>query len=91
MRVALSAFVLGVAAFAAVALLASFLATALADASDRRAYELGIAGVQLVTYERTSHGTSTEFGPGLAALPLAGGLANAAAAVALAAFRRKDS
>lgn len=91
MRLALRAFALGAFAFAALAAAVALVAAALAEASGRAAYELAPAGVELVSFERTARGTSTELGPGLALLPLAGGILNALAALVLAAVSREPS
>jgi hypothetical protein len=79
----LTAFALGTAAVAALALVAVLTAALLADASGRESLRLAPLGVELVSFRRTSAETSTTFGAGLALLPLVGGAANAAAAAAL--------
>ena len=91
MRIALTAFALGAAAFAAVALLAAIAAAAVAEAAGRSSYELALFGLELMTFERRVDTTTTAFGPGLAAIALLGGAVNAAAAVALAHFRRRST
>jgi hypothetical protein len=77
---------LGAAAVGALALVGALAVAALADASGRDAFDLAIAGVQLVAFERTGAGTSTTLGPALALLPLVGGLANALAALVVRRF-----
>jgi len=57
--------------------------TALADASGRETFILGLGGLELVSFERTARGTATTFGPALAVLPLLGGVLNAAGAALL--------
>jgi hypothetical protein len=57
--------------------------TALADASGRETFTLGLGGLELVSFERTARGTATTFGPALAVLPLLGGVLNAAGAALL--------
>jgi hypothetical protein len=57
--------------------------TALADASGRETFGIGLGGLELVSFERTARGTATTFGPALAALPLLGGALNAAGAALL--------
>ena len=88
MRIALTAFALGVAAFGAFALLAAIAAAAVAEAAGRSSYELALFGIELMTFERRADATTTAFGPGLAVIPLLGGAINAVAAVALARLRR---
>lgn len=84
MRLALTAFVLGAAAIAALAAGLAVTAALVADASGRAAFALAPAGFELVHFARTPAGSSTTFGSGLVAFPLLGGLANAAAALLLA-------
>ena len=79
----MTAFALGAAAVAALALVAALTAAFLADASGRASLRLAPLGVELVSFQRTSAETSTTFGAALAILPLLGGAANAAAAAAL--------
>jgi hypothetical protein len=57
--------------------------TALADASGRETFTIGLGGLELVSFERTARGTATTFGPALAVLPLLGGVLNAAGAALL--------
>ena len=79
----MTAFALGAAAAAAAALVVALTAALLADASGRETFRLAPLGLELVSFRRTAAETATTFGAGLALLPLAGGLANAAGAAAL--------
>jgi len=87
----LTAFALGVAAFGAVAVVGALAVSALADASGRSELTLAVAGLELLEFERTESGTTSAFGPALALLPVAGGLANAGAAWLLHIVSRRSS
>jgi hypothetical protein len=78
-----TAFALGAAATALLAVAAALGLAALADASGRETFGVGLGGLGLVSFERTAHGTATTFGPALAVLPLLGGALNAAGAALL--------
>jgi hypothetical protein len=90
MRLALTAFALGAAAFGALALVGALVLAVLFGASGRGSAELSVGAVELLAFERGGRSTSTTFGPGLVLLPLLGGCANALGAVALARRRRSD-
>lgn len=79
----MSAFALGAAATALLAVAVALALTALADASGRETFALGLGGLELVSFERTAGGTATTFGPALAVLPILGGALNAAGAALL--------
>lgn len=83
MRATLTAFALGAAATALLAVAVALGLTALADAAGRETFAIGPAGLELVSFERTARGTATTFGPALAVLPLLGGALNAAGAALL--------
>lgn len=83
MRATVTAFALGAAATALLAVAAALGLTALADASGRETFAIGLGGLELVSFERTADGTATTFGPALAVLPLLGGALNAAGAALL--------
>jgi hypothetical protein len=79
-----TAFALGAAATALLAVAAALGLTALADASGRETFAIGLGSrLELVSFERTARGTATTFGPALAVLPLLGGALNAAGAALL--------
>jgi hypothetical protein len=79
----LTAFALGAGATALLAIATALGLTALADASGRETFTIGLGGLELVSFERTARGTATTFGPALAVLPLLGGVLNAAGAALL--------
>lgn len=79
----MTAFALGAAATALLAVAIALGLTALADASGRETFAIGLGGLELVSFERTARGAATTFGPGLAVLPVLGGALNAAGAVLL--------
>jgi hypothetical protein len=79
----MTAFALGAAATALLAVAIALGLTALADASGRETFAIGLGGLELVSFERTARGTATTFGPGLAVLPVLGGALNAAGAALL--------
>lgn len=83
MRATLTAFALGAAATALLAVAVALGLAALADAAGRETFAIGPAGLELVSFERTARGTATTFGPALAVLPLLGGALNAAGAALL--------
>ena len=80
MRAALTAFALGAASTALLAVAIALGLAALADASGRETFTIGLDRLALVSFERTAHGTATTFGPLLALLPLLGGGLNAVGA-----------
>jgi hypothetical protein len=77
------AFALGVAAIGVLAVVGALVVAALAEASERRELHVALGPLVVLEFERTAHGTSTTFGPGLIVLPLLGGLLNAAGAAIL--------
>lgn len=79
----LTAFGLGAAATALLAVAVALGLAALADAGGRDSFAVGLRGLELVAFERTASGTATTFGPALAVLPLLGGALNAAGAALL--------
>lgn len=79
----MTAFALGAAATALLAVAAALGLTALADASGRETFAIGLRGLELVSFERAGDGTATTFGPALAVLPIFGGALNAAGAALL--------
>ncbi len=79
----MTAFALGGAATALLALAVALGLAALADAAGRETFVLGVRGLDLVVFERVDDGTETTFGPALAVLPLLGGALNAAGAAVL--------
>ena len=83
MRAAVTAFGLGAAATALLAVAVALGLAALADAAGRESFAVGLGGLELVVFERTARGTATTFGPALAVLPLVGGALNAAGAALL--------
>jgi hypothetical protein len=83
-RLAVTAFLLGAAGIGAVALAATLVAVALADAGGRDALRVALGPLELASYRREPDGTVTAFGPGLLVVAVLGGVANAAAAVLLA-------
>ena len=85
MRLALTAFLLGAAGIGAIALTATLVAVVLADAGGRDALRIALGPLELLSYRRDHVGSVTAFGPGLPAVAVLGGLANAAAALLLAA------
>jgi hypothetical protein len=85
-----TAFFLGAAAVAALAVVVALTGAILAEASGRPALHVGLFGVELVSFERSSAGSATTFGPGLAVLPLVGGLANAVGAAAIGRARGEE-
>jgi hypothetical protein len=78
-----TAFGLGAAATALLAVAVALGLAALADAAGRESFAVGLGGLELVVLERTASGTATTFGPALAVLPLVGGALNAAGAALL--------
>ena len=80
MRATLTAFALGAAATALLAVAVALGLAALADAAGRETFVIGPSGLELVSFEGTARGTATTFGPGLALLPIVGGVLNAAGA-----------
>ncbi len=80
MRATLTAFALGAAATAVLAVAVALGLAALADAAGRETFAVGRGALELVSFERTAGGTATTFGPALALLPLVGGALNAAGA-----------
>jgi hypothetical protein len=82
-RLAVTAFLLGTAAVAALALGAAFVVIVVADASGREALRIGIGGVELLSFERRGARSETGFGPALVLLPLLGGILNAVSATVL--------
>jgi hypothetical protein len=82
-RAAVTAFFLGAAAVGALAFGAALVVVVLADASGRNALRVALAGVEVLSFERRSGGSTTTFGSGLVLLPFLGGLANALAATVL--------
>ena len=80
MRATLTAFALGAAATALLAVAVALGLAALADAAGRATFAIGPAGLELVSFERTARGTATTLGPALAVLPLLGGALNAVGA-----------
>jgi hypothetical protein len=89
-RALVTAFFLGAAAVAALAVVIALTAAILAEASGRPALHVGLLGVELVSFERSSAGSATTFGPALAVLPLVGGLANAAGAAVIGRAREGE-
>lgn len=85
------AFALGAAATALLAVAVALGLAALADASGRETFAIGPDGLELVSFQRTARGTSTTFGPALAALPLLGGVLNAAGAALLRSRTRRSA
>ena len=79
----MTAFGLGAAATALLAVAVALGLAALADAAGRESFTVGVGGLELVVFERTASGTATTFGPALAVLPLVGGALNAAGAALL--------
>ena len=79
----MTAFALGAAATALLAVAVALGLAALADAAGRETFAVGPRGLELVSFERTARGTATTFGPALAVLPLLGGALNAAGATLL--------
>lgn len=79
----MTAFGLGAAATALLAVAVALGLAALADAAGRESFAVGPGGFELVVFERTASGTATTFGPALAVLPLVGGALNAAGAALL--------
>jgi hypothetical protein len=86
-RTAVTAFLLGAAAVAALALGSAIVAVVLADASGRDVFRVALGELELLSFERRADGSETAFGPALLALPLIGGLLNAVAAAVLQARR----
>jgi hypothetical protein len=82
-RVGVTAFLLGAAAVGALAFGAALVVVVLAEASGRDALRVALAGVEVLSFERRSGGSTTTFGSGLVLLPFLGGLANALAATVL--------
>ena len=87
----MTAFALGATATALLAVAAALGLTALADASGRETFVVGLGGLELVSFERTGHGTATTFGPALGVLPLLGGALNAAGAALLGRSRGRSA
>lgn len=87
MRRLVIAFALGTATIAVLTVVGALLAAGLAEASGRRELRVALGPLVVVEFERTAHGSSTTFGPGLLVLPLLGGALNAAGAAIL---RRRD-
>ena len=85
---ALRAFALGLAACALVAGSAAAAVGVTADVRGWAPFELAVGPLSLLSFERTGASTSFELGPGLLAVALAGGLANALAAALLLRRRR---
>ena len=83
MRRLVIAFALGAATVAVLAVVASLVIAALAEASERRELHVGLGPLVLLAFERSARGSSTTFGPGLIVLPLVGGMLNAAGAALL--------
>jgi hypothetical protein len=79
-RATLTAFTLGAAATALLAVAVALGLAALADAAGRDTFAVGSGALELVSFERSSDGTATTFGPAVALLPLVGGALNAAGA-----------
>lgn len=79
----MTAFGLGAAASALLAVAVALGLAALADAAGRESFGIALGGLELVAFERTSRGTATTFGPALVVLPLLGGALNAAGAALL--------
>jgi hypothetical protein len=77
------ALVLGAAAAGVLAYAAAAAAAAIAQAGDD-GLRVHIGPLVFVAVERVGRSTATTFGPALLAVAMLGGLANAAAAVALA-------
>jgi hypothetical protein len=77
LRAPLTAFALGAAATALLAVAIALGLAALADASGRETFAIGLGGLALVSFERTANATTTTFGPLLAVLPFLGGSLNA--------------
>ncbi len=89
MRIVVTAFLLGAAAVAALALGSAILAMVLAEASGRDAFRVALGELELLSFERRADGSETAFGPALLVLPLLGGFLNAAAAAVLDARGRR--
>lgn len=83
MRTAVTAFFLGAAAVAALAVGASLVVALLAEASGREELRVAVADLELLSFERRRGRSETAFGPALVLLPLAGGLLNGLAAALL--------
>jgi hypothetical protein len=79
-RATLTAFTLGAAATALLAVAVALGLAALADAAGRDNFAVGSGALELVSFERSPDGTETTFGPAVALLPLVGGGLNAAGA-----------
>jgi hypothetical protein len=79
-RATLTAFALGAAATAVLAVAVALGLAALADAAGRETFAVGRGALELVSFERAAGRTATTFGPALALLPLVGGALNAAGA-----------
>jgi hypothetical protein len=77
------AFALGAATVAVLAVVGALVLAALAEASERPELRVALGPLVVLEFERTAHGSSTTFGPGLIVLPLLGGLLNAAGAAIL--------
>jgi hypothetical protein len=84
MRLALTAFLIGVGAIAAVLLVTALALGVVADAGGWRSFELSIGPLVVVEFMRSASSTATTFGPGVPALALVGGVLNAVAAAWLA-------
>jgi hypothetical protein len=82
-RPAVTAFFLGAAAVGALAFGAALVVLVLADASGRNALRVALAGIEVLSFERRTRGSTTTFGSGLVLLSFLGGLANALAATVL--------
>ena len=83
-RLAVTAFLLGAAGIGAIALAATLVAVVLADAGGRHTLRVALGPLELASYRRNPDGSVTAFGPGLLAVAVLGGVANAATAVLLA-------
>jgi hypothetical protein len=77
------AFAFGAAAMGVIAVVLVLVVATLADAGGQEQLRLALGPLTLLEFERNAEASSTTFGPGLLALPLLGGILNAAGAALL--------
>jgi hypothetical protein len=77
------AFAFGAAAVGVIAVVLVLVVATLADAGGRDQLRLALGPLTLLEFQRSAEASSTTFGPGLIALPLLGGILNAAGAALL--------
>lgn len=88
MRALVTPFLLGCAAIGALLAVGALALGIVADANGWDSFRISVGPLNVLAFERSGDDTATAFGPGLAAIALAGGLLNAVAAAFL---RRRGS